>query len=44
MTMLSESVMPLVAFLVKLENWKLKEFIEINSGKALKALTGFFRN
>ena len=41
---LSESATWLVEFLVKLENWKLITIIEINSVKALKALTVFFRN
>ena len=44
MRVLTESVVPLVAFLVKLENWKMKLFIEMNSGKARKALRGFLRN
>ena len=44
MTELSESAIRVVEFLLKLENWKLITFIEINSVKALKALTGFFRN
>ena len=44
MIVLTESVMSLVEFLLKLENWKVATFSKINSGKALKALTGFFRN
>ena len=35
---LSKSATPLVEFSVKLENWKLKTFIEINFFKALIGL------
>ena len=41
---LSASAIRFVEFLAKLENWKLITFIEIGSVKALKAITGFFRN
>ena len=36
------TAIPLVEFLVKLENWKLITCIEINFFKALKALTELF--